>query len=141
MSIISNLIASIITAIIVLLYVRLFLDHNIKTKELWITFLVSLIGALIVTSIAYVVFGIAVTQYNFGSPLLFSLLWSLLGIAILQVSSKILLIKICCMRRKSFGHLVNGIVYGIIISLGFGVLDSFFYTAAIGIFASFYGIE
>lgn len=140
MSFLFSLIASLITSLLVLVYIQLFLDHNIKAKELSVTFVVGILGALFVAFITGIIIVTLATQYNFSKPFLFSVLWTLLGIAIPQVSFKILLIKKFCICRKTFKYLINAIIYGVIISLSFGAIDYFFYMSNIGVFASFYGI-
>lgn len=60
-----------------------------------------------------------------------------LGVALIEELSKFAILRLYCFTRRSFDEPLDGIVYSVLISMGFATIENIFYTSEHGIRVAF----
>lgn len=124
----------ILTFIVLAIALVIFLLKTDRGKKepvgaLWMAAVFGLLGAIAATIIEKALIPISSTRV--GSPLP-HLLFSFLGIGLIEESLKFLPLAIVLFPKKYFNEHVDGIIYFAIAGLGFGLPENIFYTMQFG---------
>jgi RsiW-degrading membrane proteinase PrsW (M82 family)/ribosomal protein S18 acetylase RimI-like enzyme len=65
------------------------------------------------------------------------ILGAFLGVALVEESSKFLILRYYCFTRRSFDEPLDGIVYSVLISMGFATVENIFYSYEHGLSVAF----
>lgn len=60
-----------------------------------------------------------------------------LGIALVEEACKFLVVRFYCYTRKSFNEPLDGIVYGVLVAMGFATVENFYYVTQHGLTVAF----
>lgn len=132
-----------------LLFIKSFIKHRWPNREVWLTFILSILSTVLLFTAIFMV-GILSVKYeiletlpfsNISNPLLYGVLCSLFITAIPEEVFKLIIISQFCMRRKSFNNLMDGIVYGAAISIGFATIENIFGVFNEGIISILGGLK
>lgn len=85
---------------------------------------------------------VLVVEYIFGAfidamltegTVLYAFLENFYGVALVEEAGKFLVLMMCTWKSKHFNYLFDGIVYAVVVSLGFATIENIFYVAAGGV--------
>ena len=131
MRIITNSIVAVVLSVVVVLCLQSLFQRTRKPKEIWFTYVIGLLSAILAVVLIFIAFAIIDSweslNFNISNPVLYSIFGALFISAIPEITFKILvllgIIKFCA-HKVTFERLMDGLVYGGIASLGFAVLQN-----------------
>ena len=119
-----DLIQNILLAILPPLYIVYYIYKNdLYEKESHRHLIISLVLGSLVT--------IPVIFIELATTVVFSnnvFLFAMIGIALVEEGSKLLILKYFCFPKKEFNEPYDGIMYAVVISMGFALVENLFYV-------------
>lgn len=95
--------------------------HPEPRADLWITFLLGMLTVLPITGIELLA-NVATPYVNGLFP---NALWTAFGVAALpEEALKFLVLALFCTRRRAFDEPMDGVVYGVVVALGFALAEN-----------------
>lgn len=88
--------------------------------------------AVVITLLISFVFGVMKININ-SLNLMQTILYSFIGIALIEEFSKWICTKIFINKNKNYNYLFDGIVYSVFVSLGFATIENILYTFTGGV--------
>lgn len=138
---------AVILSVLMLLYIKSFIKQTRPNKEIWITFGFSMLSTALML-IAVFIIALLLAKYsiletllfsNISNPLMYGILYSLFTTAVPEEGFKLIIISQFCMRRRYFKKLMDGIVFGAAVSIGFATIENI-WSAIDGSILGIFGI-
>ena len=105
--------------------------HDRCNREPTINLIISFLSGMVII-IPTVTVEMALSRY-FNKNLLSIIAGAYLGVALVEEVSKFLVLRYYCFTRKSFDEPLDGIVYSVIVAMGFTTVENIFYVHQYGL--------